>query len=129
MWTNRREVNRNPSEDELREMLFGRKVIKVNPDTGTLTLDDGRVLEVGGNEGCGGCPNGEYSLTTLNTVDNAITNVRINMEDTAGQYDVFTSYQIFVIAEDHNEHLLAQFDGTDGNGYYGTGWWISVLNT
>lgn len=125
----------NPSEDDLRSLLFGKRVISakkidINRENdyaeGQLVLDDGTVLLVGGNEGCGGCPSGYYWLEALNTVDNAISNVRLEEEFTDEYREADGHYRIFVIAEDQNEHLLAQFDGSDGNGYYGTGYWISV---
>lgn len=119
------------------DLLFGRKIVKVEMDTdfpnadnnyaeGCLTLDDGTMLLVGGNEGCGGCPSGYYWLTDLATVDNAITNVSVE-EDFSGRYEDDGVYRIFVVAEDQTQHLVASFEGSDGNGYYGTGWWLTVI--
>lgn len=125
----------NPTEARLRELLFGRKIVlaeTVKPDAnnnyaeGVLVLDDGTALLVGGNEGCAGCPSGYYWLQDLNTVDNAITNVVLD-EHFTGKYEENGVYRIFVIAEDRNQHLVASFEGSDGNGYYGTGYWISVV--
>ena len=61
-------------EKEIKELLIGRKV-KVEGDN--LILDNGIILEVIANEGCGGCSNGWYSITKLNEVDNAITDVQL----------------------------------------------------
>lgn len=130
-----RDRESNPTENRLRELLFGRKIVsakKIEPAASTnyaegqLVLDDGTILLVGGNDGCGGCPSGEYWLTDLNTADNAITNVVVEEEFT-GKYDDDGFYRIFVIAEDQNRHLVAAFEGSDGNGYYGSGYWISVV--
>lgn len=121
----------NPTEERLRELLFGRKIVTAQEVTGTLengyaegqlVLDDGTVLFVGGNEGCGGCPSGSYWLGALNTADNAITNVRVE-EECLGGADY--TYSIFVFAGDQRINV-ATFDGSDGNGFYGTGYWISV---
>lgn len=38
------------------------------------------------------------------------------------------AYQIFVFA-DNRPINLATFEGDDGNGYYGTGFWVEVLDT
>ena len=76
------------------------------------------------NEGCGGCSSGWYSITELNECDNVITNVEFECEDIDDEYDD-TSYRIFVYAEDKRIKIL-QVDGTDGNGYYGTGYSIRV---
>ena len=70
-------------EKEIKELLIGRKV-KVVVDDGqsaTLELDNGLILEVLANEGCGGCSNGWYSIWNLNNVDNAITNVEFECDD------------------------------------------------
>lgn len=109
-------------EEEIRELLVGRKV-KVDGDN--LILDNGIVLEVIANEGCGGCPSGWYSITKLNEVDNAITNVEFDCDGDVANEDDDTSYKIFVFCEDTRIKLL-QVDGSDGNGYYGTGYTIIV---
>lgn len=112
-------------EKEIEQLLIGRKV-KVD-DKGNLILDNGIILEVEANEGCGGCCSGWYSITKLNEVDNAITNVEFvcdgDVKDKENCDD--TSYKIFVFCEDTRIKLL-QVDGTDGNGYYGTGYTITV---
>lgn len=109
-------------EKEIRELLVGRKV-KVDGEN--LILDNGIVLEVIANEGCGGCSSGWYSITKLNEVDNAITNVEFDCDGDVANEDDDTSYKIFVFCEDTRIKLL-QVDGSDGNGYYGTGYTIIV---
>lgn len=112
-------------EKEIKELLIGRKV-KVDGDN--LVLDNGIILEVVANEGCGGCSNGWYSITKLNEVDNAITNVEFECDSIeANEENDYsdTSYKIFVFCEDTRINLL-QVDGSDGNGYYGTGYEIIV---
>lgn len=112
-------------EKEIKELLIGRKV-KVEGDN--LILDNGIILEVIANEGCGGCSNGWYSITKLNEVDNAITDVQFICDDIEpnekNDYSD-TSYKVFVFCEDTRINLL-QVDGSDGNGYYGTGYTITV---
>jgi nicotinamide mononucleotide (NMN) deamidase PncC len=64
--------------DYVKELLLFHKVVSVqarNDQDAELVLDNGTVLEVYGNVGCGGCENGWYYLTALNKCDNAITNV------------------------------------------------------
>lgn len=111
-------------EKEITDLLLYRKIVKVEDDT--LVLDNGLRLEVIANEGCGGCSNGWYYLTELNECDNVITNVEF-VEDDDYEDDGYndTSYKIFVYAEDKRIKIL-QVDGSDGNGYYGTGYSIRV---
>lgn len=111
-------------EKEIKDLLMFRKVIKVENDT--LFSDNGVELEVVANSGCGGCSAGWYEVTELNGCDNAITNVEFVCDDINDpkSYDD-TSYKIFVYAEDKKIKLL-QVDGSDGNGYYGTGYTIMV---
>lgn len=127
-----------PGADRLKELLVGHKIVKAegaaitddlgyrDDNTGVLTLDDGTVIEVEGNDGGCACNSGCYPLTELNHVDNIITNVEVE-ENPGGDYDEPYEgyYRIFVIAEDRRL-MVASFDGTDGNGYYGTGWWMRV---
>jgi hypothetical protein len=117
-------------EEEIKKLLFGRKVtVKENGCNGILLLDNGIELEIVPNTGCGGCSSGNYELTVLNGCDNAITNVELATDDYEdeedGYYETDTSYKIFVFTED-KRITLAQVDGTDGNGYYGTGYEIYV---
>lgn len=116
-------------QQELRERLLWRTVAKVGEDS--LVLDDGTVLKLEGNSGCGGCSAGNYWLAELNDCPNAITAVDFETAETPDSdaddyhWEPDTVYRIFVYAE--NQRIkLAEFQGTDGNGYYGTGYWVEV---
>lgn len=112
----------NYEEEKIKELLLFRKVTKVVGDA--LYLDNGTELKILANEGCGGCSSGWYEVTELNECDNVITSVEICCDDLNDEYESY-SYKIFVFAEDKKIKLL-QVDGTDGNGYYGTGYAIEV---
>ena len=108
---------------KIRTLLVGHKVEKVADDH--LMLDNGTVLRLEGNEGGCSCGAGDYFLTKLNGCDNIITNVEVEEKTGGDDYGTDESvYRIFVFAED--KHLLAEFEGYDGNGYYGTGFNIAV---
>lgn len=109
----------NDFESFVREQLMFRKVVEVREvgdQTAELVLDNGVVLVAEGNEGCGGCGNGWFFLTALNTCDNAITNVEFVESNDA---EVFS---IFVYSADDRINLLT-YEGYD-NGYYGVGYTI-----
>jgi hypothetical protein len=108
-------------EDEIRALLLGRTVTKVDDDQ--LLLDDWTHLTIIPNDtGCGGCSNGWYDLTELNDCPvNAITAVEFELGDAEVRGDAF---RLFVLAEDQRIKLL-QVEGHD-NGYYGSGYWIAV---
>lgn len=108
-------------EAYVRQHLLFHKVVSVealNDQDAQLILDNGTILEVRGNEGCGGCSNGWYYLTALNKCDNAITNVEI-VEDKCE-----TVFSIFVYADDARVNLVT-YEGDD-NGYYGVGYYLRV---
>lgn len=112
--------------DDLSPVLAGRYVTKVDGDT--LTLDDGTVLELEGNVGCD-CGSGTYDLTELfqrgtPTARIMSADVTTRLTDEDDEYsDVI--YTLFVIVDD--ERLpLAEFEGNDGNGYYGSGFRVTV---
>lgn len=98
---------------------------------GMLTLDDGTRIYAKGNEGGCSCSAGDYSLTHLATVDNVITSVRFEDRPDGDDYrnpdalDEGGWYRIFVVA-DATEINVASFEGSDGNGYYGTGYTLVV---
>ena len=111
-------------EEKIKELLMFRKIIRV--DNNTLYLDNGIELEILPNEGCGGCSSGWYSIEEINGCDNAITNVEFECKCTDEEYHQEDySYKIFVFAED-TKIKIVQVDGSDGNGYYGTGYEIRV---
>lgn len=111
-------------DQAIRDLLVGRKVSKVDADR--LLLDDGTVLTLVGNGGCG-CGAGDYELTELNGCDNIITAVELENSPGGGgdigRYE--GTYRIFVYA-DNQRINLATFEGSDGSGYYGTGYTILV---
>ena len=112
--------------DDLSPVLAGRYVTKVDGDT--HTLDNGHMPEFEGNEGCT-CGSGTYDLTKLfqrgtPTARIMSADVTTRLTDVDDEYsDVI--YTLFVIVDD--ERLpLAEFEGNDGNGYYGSGFQITV---
>ena len=108
---------------KIRAVLVGHKVEKVAEDH--LMLDDGTVLRLEGNDGGCCCGAGDYFLKELNGCDNVITNVEVEAKPGGEEYGTYEGvYKIFVFAED--KRLLASFEGSDGNGYYSTGFNIAV---
>ena len=116
--------------DDLRAALFGRSVVSVQTDEddynpeGRVLLDDGTELILQGNEGGCSCGGGDYALTRLNDMPiNGITNVEVDVEKIGS--DTRLTYRIFVLAQDQRFELAA-FEGDDGSGYYGSGFWFTV---
>ena len=109
------------NETEIEELLLGHKVTADDYDK--LILDNGVVLQINPNIGCGGCESGNYYLQHISSVNNAITNVEFVEEFEDDCY--YEHYKIFVIADGMTTELLDVY-GTDGNGYYGTGYTIDV---
>lgn len=109
------------NEKEIEELLLGHKVTVDDYDN--LVLDNGIMLQINPNIGCGGCESGNYYLQHIASVNNAITNVEFVEEFEDDCY--YEHYKIFVIADGMTTELLDVY-GTDGNGYYGTGYTIDV---
>jgi hypothetical protein len=112
--------------DQIAEVLTGRKIVEVKLDgeVGIVRLDDGTELTLAGNDGCA-CSAGCYPLTDLNSVDNIITKVDFEDSPSGDDEEGEGHYKIFVFA-DNQRINLATFEGSDGNGYYGTGYSIEV---
>ena len=116
-------LNEN-SEKDIEELLIGRKIVEIKNDS--FILDNGMVLQVKPNDGCGGCPSGNYWINHIAKVNNAITNVWLDVEYGEKDYTgLDTHYKIYVIADGIQTEILDVY-GTDGNGYYGTGYEIDV---
>lgn len=115
------------NEKDIEDILIGRKVVDVEGNA-ILVLDNGMKLLVEPNRGCGGCESGWYNIEHITSCNNVITNVEFDCydeEDKRSYYTNCTHYKIFVIADGIRTELLDVY-GTDGNGYYGTGYSIDV---
>lgn len=118
------------NENEIKELLLGHKIV-ADENNDSLILDNGVVLQINPNVGCYGCESGNYYLQHIASVNNAITNVEfvndyeVNDDDYYDEEDYYQHYRIFVIADGVTTELLDVY-GTDGNGYYGTGYTIDV---
>lgn len=111
------------NEKEIKELLLGHKIV-ADELTGSLLLDNGILLYINPNIGCDGCGSGDYYLQHITSVNNAITNVEFIEEYDDDDFN-YKHYKIFVIADGMTTELLDVY-GTDGNGYYGTGYTIDV---
>jgi hypothetical protein len=139
-----------PDADRLRSLLVGKTVLTATmsdepPDkydvgpTGTIALSDGTVLKVWGNDGGCACDAGCYPLSEVNVTNGIVTNVEVEERPDGDFTDDCPEcgkgwgcehrgyYRIYVVTPDERS-LLASFDGSDGNGYYGTGWWLQVAS-
>jgi hypothetical protein len=107
--------------DEIRALLIGRTVVKIDDEH--LRLDDGRVLTIRGNDGCGGCIYGHYEARVLNDCPiNAIMDVEF-VHDEGGRRTEET-IRLFVLAQDERIEVV-NATGSD-NGYYGSGFYIDI---
>lgn len=126
--------------DKIAELLVGRRIVSAekgdfdypghsewdNRAEGRLVLDDGTMLYLTGHEGGCSCSAGDYELEKVATVDNIITSARVEFPPADDYGDVEGAYRIFVFA-DNQEINAAEFVGSDGNGYYGTGFSLTVV--
>lgn len=95
-----------------------------------LTLDDGTQLVAMGRGGGCVCGQGDFEFTKAfyqGSPTARIMNAMVEMEG-ADWYDMdisATGFKVFVIVEDEKLPLL-EFDGYEGDGFYGRGFWLSV---
>ena len=106
--------------DELKKLLVGKSVKKVDEER--LLLSDGTKVQVVGNADC--CA--YYDLKHLGEVENIITNVGVFASPRGDYEDGEGVYRLFVFTGEGRINL-AEFEGTDSNGYYGTGFWLEVV--
>lgn len=132
-------------EDGIAAVLIGRRIVAAEMGRfdypgrgkyselaeGRLVLDNGTVLYLTGNEGGCSCSAGCYPLQRVATADNVITRVRVECAPHGDDFDDDTdrdwgAYRIFVFSG-ATEINVADFAGSDGNGYYGTGFELCVV--
>jgi hypothetical protein len=128
--------------DKIAELLVGRQIVHAEmggdyPDfprltswdrpEGMLVLDDGTKLYLEGNDGGCACSAGCYPLKHVAATENIITSARLHSSpDEDYSQEGEGVYQIFVFAG-AEEINVASFEGSDGNGYYGTGFALTVV--
>ena len=120
-------LNQSSTPEEYAAILKGRYVTSID-EYGTITLDNGTELDIDGNEGCGGCESGWYWLEETYKRGNSrarIMSAHVGYdEDDEAAPSVYT---IFVMVDGNPSQLpLATVCGDDGNGYYGTGFTLTV---
>ena len=116
----------NLSSDELADLLkelVGMKITSMYDEL--IVLEDGTRIEIDLNEGCGGCSSGWSELSIVNAMNSvdleaAIMNVEYAQDN--GSYDKF---KIFIYLA-NNETIELDGDDGFGNGYYGSGFWVTV---
>lgn len=132
----------NSEEQDTIGLLIGRYI--TNIETGTfvtenwmedcekpqalITLDDGTQLVAMGRGGGCTCGQGDFEFTKAfyqGSPTARITNAMVEMEGEPG-YDgdiSATCFKVFVIVDDEKLPLL-EFEGYEGEGYYGRGFWL-----
>jgi len=120
-------------QEGLTELFLGRRITGADRENHLLTLDDGTVLQLKGNDGCGGCAAGNYRLTDLadpsdlfDAEEAIITNVVVENED--DEERGVRQLRLHIYAG-HRDINAATFEGSDGNGWYGTGFWVIATDT
>lgn len=109
--------------DQFAELLVGRKIVKAQNNA--LWLDNGLILKITPNDGGCSCGAGDYRVTDLNTCNNIITSCNFVHSTPRNGCESPNTWKLFVFADNTAVNAFT-VDGDDGNGYYGTGFHITV---
>lgn len=120
-------------EEKIKETLIGKQITRIEQKddfTAEVTLDDGVILTLAGNEGGCCCGDGDWIITELlsdsekptGRVMNAWVNDRIDMDEDLGE--IWGPVTVFIVAE-CRKYPLVEFTGHD-NGWYGHGFYCRV---
>lgn len=121
-------LNQDSDDGLYTQLLRGRYVVSI--DDSCITLDNGLVLTIEGNEGCMACVNGWYHLEQI--FKQGSSNARImSARVEHSQDDNYSAgceiYTIFVMVDGNPHQLpLATIRGDDGPGGYGTGFTLTA---
>ena len=132
----------NPDKPDTLSLLIGRHVTNIEPGTfvnseyvedceksqAILTLDDGTQLLAMGHSGGCTCGQGDFELTKAFYQGSPTARIMNAMVDMEGEEEYggdisATAFKVFVIVDDEKLPLL-EFDGYEGEGYYGRGFWL-----
>lgn len=113
------------------EFLVGRRIHEIGTRRGSLVflvLDDGTRVDLEGISAC--CANYRASEVATEPFDGVIMSVLTTVNDDAGLEtapdDRPRIFRLFVYGQDGTQQQIARFDGSDGTGYYGTGFTVTV---
>lgn len=106
----------------LNKNLQEKRITKITDEK--IVLDNGTVLLIEPNEGCGGCSAvwAEMDIDPYNpNIEAAVMNVEYKDTD-----DIRSdSFKIFIYMADNTSITMQGNNGND-NGYYGSGFWVTV---
>lgn len=121
-------LNQDSDDGLYTQLLRGRYVTRI--DGSTITLDNGTELHIQGNEGCGGYGNGWYWLEQVYKQGSRRTRIMsayVAYDEEDKDEEGPSVYTIFVMVDGNPTQLpLATVRGSDGNGYYGTGFTLTA---
>lgn len=120
-------------EEKIKETLISKQITRIEQKddfTVEVTLDDGAILTLAGNEGGCCCGNGDWGIVELLTdsekpsgrVMNAWVDDRIDADEDLGE--IWGPITVFIMVEGR-EYPLVEFNGFD-NGLYGHGFYANV---
>lgn len=116
------------AQNRMEELLVGRSIVSKTYDS--YTLDNGVTLKIIPNDGGCTCGSGDYFLQEVNDFENVITRVKLERKELGyKERDEKFIYSVYVYAANKKKgakQKLFSVSGSDGNGYYGTGYRIEV---
>lgn len=123
-------LTQDSSDGLYTQLLRGRYVTSINDDC--ITLDNGLVLTIEGNEGCMACANGWYHLEQIFKQGDSharimSAHVEHSQDERGSNPGGWEAYTIFVMVDGNPTQLpLAVIRGDDGPGGYGTGFTLTA---
>lgn len=120
-------------EERIKETLIGKQITRIEQKddfTVEVTLDDGAILTLTGNEGGCCCGNGDWVISELlpdsakpsGRIMNAWVDDQVRADEDLGE--ITGPITVFIMVEGR-EYPLVEFDGFD-NGWYGHGFYATV---
>ena len=113
----------NLTSEELADLwreLIGVRITSINEEL--IVLEDGTSIEIEINEGCEGCSNGWSELSVAKSANHDAAIMNVEYVEDRKSYDKF---KIFIYLA-NNETIELDGDEGIGNGYYGSGFWVTV---
>lgn len=114
-------------KNEINSLFVGRSIVSADKDTAILTLDNGVKVKIVPNEG-GCCASGDYFLTNIEKFENVITSAKVKIVENSKTDKKTYKLSVYGVGV-KNHQTVATITGDDGNGYYGTGFVLEVVNS